>query len=137
MGLAIDPDQTFEFPLTGKQTVLVFRFLTAREWLQVSRMFDESFTIEDNAKALEKMLEAIKAPLVDWQIEGKPYDPSELDNVLTYADAVELRHNLLAKMTIEEHDRKNSVRQLQSASQSSVATATTGSMTAGTQQAKP
>ena len=137
MGMALDSDQTFEFPLTGKQTVLVFRFLTGREWFRVARMMDETFHIESDAKTLEQLLEAFAIGLVGWQVEGKPYDPTELDDVLTFADALELRRELLSRMTLAELDRKNSARQSQSASKSSAATAGTDSTTAGTQSAKP
>src|SRR5258706_8660791 len=146
MGLALDTDQTFDYVLendqdkTGDKPTFVFRFLSARDWAKVRRMFDQADK-DENDGYVSGNIEALRIPLVSWRnvvLDGKvlAFNPDDLDLVLSAADLGELSVSLLGKMTQEEFERKNSARQLRSASRNSVVTAGTGSTTAETRPAK-
>jgi hypothetical protein len=137
MGLALDTDQTFDYVLEndqdkpGDKPTFVFRFLAARDWAKVRKMFDLAAKDDDNGGYVNGCIQALRIPLVGWRNMPLEYNPDNLDLVLTAADLGEFSAALLGKMTQEEFERKNSARQLRSASKSSVGTAVTESTIAG------
>jgi len=96
MPIALDPDQTFKYVLEsdrGKENPPAFRFryLTSREWKQLTRLNDALIESADGADAMGKVEDAVRVALVGWENMGDHgYDPDKLEDIINPAEGREL-----------------------------------------------
>lgn len=137
MAVAIDPNQTHRYVICTDRTkpieeqrALVFYFPTAREQRQIARLFDESGEKGNAEKSMELHCQAVKLILAGWenfrdrQGELVPFDPSNLDAILSDNDLIELNARLLKELSASEMDKKKFALSLLFSSASSAASAT-------------
>jgi len=105
MPIALDPDSTFEVVLESDQNkpkenqpTFTFRVLTGRDWLRVTQLSDKAETGEDSVKLV---YQSIQVGLVGWRNMVKPdgseipFEPKDLDAILTPAEANEMLEHLM------------------------------------------
>lgn len=123
--------------------MLVFSLPTVEEWEAMSALFyDSDKVMDDDRKMVELQCQAINMVLVGWKHitdkndEPIKFDPSKLKSIIRHMDLMEIRGNLLEKLTTAECDLKNSVWQSQLALKKSAATAETERTTPKVESAK-
>ena len=150
MPAALDPSQTFCLSVRNDEALseadrpaLEFRYLSAREYMRVRKLFNEAAAAQTDDVSLPLILDGIRVALVGWQNmpdeTGAPiaYDPADLDRVLTVADLVEVKGRLLGEMTAKESDLKKSAWQSASASATAGGTDPAGNASTAPPPASP
>lgn len=94
--LALDPRETYEVRLpTDPRAVFVFRHMTLREFRRAGKVYDRGIDRTFDGM-LDDLLAAIRMNLVGWreiisaQGAAIPYDPENLEDVLTHQEAWDL-----------------------------------------------
>jgi hypothetical protein len=117
-----------DFPEINERPKFTFRPVTGNEWIELSEM-NQTAREKKGAEAVRLMYEIIRAPLVGWEnlrssdpdllrdfnveppADGGeadlPFDPAQLDKLLTPGEAVELMMAMLNQQKPQETDRKN------------------------------
>jgi len=134
MPLALEPSATFRVVLRsdkGKspEPWFEFRYVSGREWKELTRETNRIIEAADGPAAIDAEFDLIRRGLVGWGNmidpatgKEKPFDPAELDTLLTIGEAGEL----LARFRdqgIEVEDKKKSPSPSGSGTESSVKTA--------------
>lgn len=116
MGHALDTNETFEFVLLndkdgpeGVTPTFLFRFLSVRQYTQMVKLLNDSRNEKlPFEKTLAKILEAVRIPLAGWRDMGREYNASDLEEVVTTYELLEMRERLPVEMTFSEADKKKS-----------------------------
>ena len=120
MPLEVDARRTFPYVLIEdralpepEQRALLFRFVSARDDAKINAAFQGAFVgAESDTVVVARVLDGVRVGLVGWRGfkddagSGVPYDPADLDAVLTTQDVMDLHVNLRAAMAGTEMDRK-------------------------------
>jgi hypothetical protein len=119
MPVGLDPTETYRYVIStdrskpeGERPALIFHFPTCREVRKIGNLLDESEKAATLDEGISKRCEAIRVILVGWEHfkdrQGNliPYNPDELDNVLSDADFTELNARLLTEMSASELEKK-------------------------------
>lgn len=113
MGFAVDTESVFEFVLDadkGKpadaRPTFLFRYPSLRDFKRIAALFAESESATDPDEMIAKATGGISHRLCGWRNMGTPYDPANLEAVITSADMWEMRNRLLGEMTISESEKK-------------------------------
>ncbi len=122
MPLALDPKARITLVLdsdkdkpAAKQPGFVYAFLTGRRWRDVARAVD-GFDEGDGMEAgLDRIYTAASVNLIGWRNlidpqtgEEIPFDPANLEEILTPQEAIELANRLLTACKPDGADLKNS-----------------------------
>ena len=90
-----------------------YRLMSSREHKKVNQLFREADTTGDDDGYLDKVFEGIKVGLVGWHNQRVPFTgPDDIDNVddvMTPADAWDMRNRLLGELMLKQMDKKKSV----------------------------
>jgi len=125
MPVAFDTEEIYRFVFTTdrskpveKQPTLLFNYPTCREVKKIANTFDASIkaAIDGGNDALDKSInlqcDAVRLILCGWENfrnrKGNviPYNPDELESILTDSDFVELRELLIKEMSQSELEKK-------------------------------
>jgi hypothetical protein len=103
MPIALEPDSVYDVVLSTdsgkpleKRPTFVFRYLSSRKWKELTRLADGFETNKSGAGAIDSVFSVIRMVLVGWRNmtgpDGKeiPYNPDEIDDLVTPAEAMEL-----------------------------------------------
>jgi hypothetical protein len=138
MPVAFDSTQTFRYVIStdrdkpeAERPSLIFHYPTCRETVLIANKFDEV----ENSKSVEESIkircDAIRIILCGWENfrdrKGDlwPYNPSQLDSVLTIMDFEELELKLINASMFAEAEKKRRVLWPQSPTASSAPPAST------------
>src|ERR1700755_2979090 len=92
----------------SEQPALCFHYPTCREVRQIANLFDDADKQPTVDAQMVMRLDAIRVILCGWENvkdrKGKPvpYDPQNLESILTDTDITELQSNLLREMAATE-----------------------------------
>lgn len=116
MPLAIDPLQTFDLTLEDEKNKdnsakFTFRYLTGREWIKVSKQFQEALKQEDPEQGLNGLKEILGLTFVKWVMkdkEGKdiPSTIADIDLYLTMPEIRELVSSVFGENSLTPSEKK-------------------------------
>ena len=103
MPLALEPNATYDVVLSidadkpeDRRPTFVFRYLSSRKWKELARLTDKFEKDDSGEAAIDAVFDVIRMVLAGWRNmigpDGKeiPYNPAELDDMVTPAEAMEL-----------------------------------------------
>ena len=120
MPLAMDPKQMFKVVLrtdedkpVESQPRFIFQFLTGREWKALARLREGFNELPTGPAGFDVVCDAVRVGLCGWENitdrqtgEMIPYNPAELDSVITFSESLELFFLLLSRATMDSSDKK-------------------------------
>jgi len=103
MPLATNPNATYKIVLSTdtylpeeERPVFIFRYLSATEWQQITKLSDKFDQLSNTEKMLNLAFEVIEKIMVGWEKmimpDGKkiPFDLAKLQSMVTLQEATEL-----------------------------------------------
>ena len=116
MPLALDPNATWRFVLPTDRGVaentpaFIFRHLTGRQWTALDARLRGLSEMDRGADGFAAQLDEVKKYLAGWENMGRPYDPADLDEVISGpGEAWTVLFGILGGSGVSQADRKNSV----------------------------
>jgi len=118
MPLTCDPAATFEVVLSGDaakpepRPTFIFNIMTARQWKTLADFNDDFELAAGSVEKLDLCFTAIRLALAGWRDiadrHGRPipYDPDNLDELLTWFEAVELMQAAVSQQRLSDDDKK-------------------------------
>jgi hypothetical protein len=119
MPIALDTAEIFRYVFSTDrekpkevQPTLLFHYPTCREVRKIANLFEQSDKAQSIDEAIKLRCDAIKVILAGWEHftdrAGNviPYDPNELDSILTDTDFTELNAKLIKSMSASELEKK-------------------------------
>jgi hypothetical protein len=119
MPVALDPSEVYRYVISTdrskpeeKRPTLLFHYPTLREARKIANLFDQSDRAKSTDESVQLRCDAVRVILVGWENftdrDGTPipYDPNELDAILTDTDITELHARLLGDMALSEREKK-------------------------------
>jgi len=127
MPRALDPNQTTEVILASDKADenparFIYKALNCREWKEKHKRWQEAAN-KPAEEQVDELIAVAKIGLIDWKIDGRPFDPAELDTCITPFEANEITAIHLWGERLDAEDKKNSVSPHSSNGDSSAATA--------------
>ena len=124
----LDPSDTFDVVLASDvgrspKPAFVFRAATGREWRRMAVALDNRPA--DVGQGVDEVFEAIRVTLVGWKNiadrdgQAVAYEPANIDEVISFAEAVELLRGALNEGRLNPEDKKKSASSDSSAVESS------------------
>lgn len=116
MPLALDPNATWRFVLPTDRDVVentpafVFRHLTGRQWTALDARLRVLSEMDRGGDGFLAQLDEIRKYLTGWENMGRPYDPADLDEIISGpGEAWAVLFGILGGSGVSQADRKNSV----------------------------
>ncbi len=139
MPVGLDPQETFDYVISTDRAkeeklrpTLIFHYPTAREQRKVAHLFDSAAEARTVEESFMRRADAVRVLLVGWNNfrdrhgNDIPFDPDELEAVLSDHDMTELDARLLNDLSLSELDKKKFVLFARSSSENSAANARAG-----------
>lgn len=108
----LDPDCKFDAILLDDQSkenppTFEFRALSVRQFNQIVDSYEGLDEIATESGKMKVVIDALTTAMVGWRNMGRDFNPDQLADILTIAEAIELLEYMLAGQQISGDDAKN------------------------------
>jgi hypothetical protein len=106
MPIALDPNETYEVKLLMGSATFMCKYMTCRDTLKYKKLLQQAIEEKDDEKSYEILIQALGISIISWKNIDKEFNLVNLLDILTPAEAWELAHEVIAKGTASELDKK-------------------------------
>lgn len=108
----LDPQSSFNVVLKsdeGKdpEPYFTFQALSVRTFNEVVEKYESIDELQTDMAQVNAIVDCLKVGMTGWGNMGREFDPDQLDDILTIAEAVELLEQMLSGQQVKGDEAKN------------------------------